>query len=93
LERDVNSTNDQTAHAEGVAIHRACAAPNIFNLSDCDLCEPRAVPDVPRGDLRGVSHALFRQYEEAAPQKSSAGSPSSMPGLLDPTSEGKLGAV
>ena len=40
---EVTSTNDPTAHAEVVAIRRACAALNTFNLSDCDIyasCEP-----------------------------------------------------
>jgi tRNA(Arg) A34 adenosine deaminase TadA len=39
----VTSTNDPTAHAEVVAIRRACAKLNTFNLSDCDIyasCEP-----------------------------------------------------
>ena len=39
----VTSTNDPTAHAEIVAIRRACAALNRFNLPDCDIytsCEP-----------------------------------------------------
>ena len=40
---EVTSTNDPTAHAEIVAIRRACAALNSFNLPDCDIytsCEP-----------------------------------------------------
>jgi tRNA(Arg) A34 adenosine deaminase TadA len=39
----VTSTNDPTAHAEIVAIRRACAALNTFQLVGCDLytsCEP-----------------------------------------------------
>jgi guanine deaminase len=39
----VTSTNDPTAHAEVVAIRRACAALGSFNLSDCEIyasCEP-----------------------------------------------------
>ena len=39
----VTSTNDPTAHAEIVAIRRACALLGTFNLPDCDLytnCEP-----------------------------------------------------
>ncbi len=39
----VTSTNDPTAHAEIVAIRRACAALGVFNLQDCDIytsCEP-----------------------------------------------------
>jgi guanine deaminase len=35
--------NDPTAHAEIVAIRRACAAQHTFQLSDCDIyssCEP-----------------------------------------------------
>jgi len=40
---EVTSTNDPTAHAEVVAIRRACAKLGTFNLSDCDIyasCEP-----------------------------------------------------
>jgi guanine deaminase len=40
---EVTSTNDPTAHAEVVAIRRACARLDTFNLSDCDIyasCEP-----------------------------------------------------
>lgn len=39
----VTSTNDPTAHAEVVAIRRACQHLNTFQLTDCDLyssCEP-----------------------------------------------------
>jgi guanine deaminase len=39
----VTSTNDPTAHAEIVAIRRACAALDTFTLTDCDIyasCEP-----------------------------------------------------
>jgi tRNA(Arg) A34 adenosine deaminase TadA len=39
----VTSTNDPTAHAEIVAIRRACDALGLFNLQDCDIytsCEP-----------------------------------------------------
>jgi guanine deaminase len=39
----VTSTNDPTAHAEVVAIRRACAKLGTFNLPDCDIyasCEP-----------------------------------------------------
>lgn len=39
----VTSTNDPTAHAEVVAIRRACSALNTFQLDGCDLytsCEP-----------------------------------------------------
>jgi guanine deaminase len=39
----VTSTNDPTAHAEVVAIRRACTKLGTFNLSDCDIyasCEP-----------------------------------------------------
>ena len=39
----VTSTNDPTAHAEVVAIRRACAALGTFQLTDCELytsCEP-----------------------------------------------------
>jgi guanine deaminase len=39
----VTSTNDPTAHAEIVAIRRACAALGVFNLQHCDIytsCEP-----------------------------------------------------
>lgn len=39
----VTSTNDPTAHAEVVAIRKACAKLGTFNLSDCDIyasCEP-----------------------------------------------------
>ena len=39
----VTATNDPTAHAEIVAIRRACAALGRFELTDCDLfanCEP-----------------------------------------------------
>jgi len=40
---EVTATNDPTAHAEVVAIRRACAELGTFNLSDCDIyasCEP-----------------------------------------------------
>ena len=39
----VTSTNDPTAHAEVVAIRRACAKLATFDLSNCDIyasCEP-----------------------------------------------------
>ena len=39
----VTSTIDPTAHAEIVAIRRACAALNTFTLTGCDIyasCEP-----------------------------------------------------
>ncbi len=39
----VTSTNDPTAHAEVVAIRRACQNLNTYQLTDCDLyssCEP-----------------------------------------------------
>ena len=39
----VTSTNDPTAHAEGVAIRAACHALSTFQLAGCDLytsCEP-----------------------------------------------------
>ncbi len=40
---EVTSTNDPTAHAEVVAIRRACEKLGTFNLSDCEIyasCEP-----------------------------------------------------
>jgi tRNA(Arg) A34 adenosine deaminase TadA len=40
---EVTSTNDPTAHAEIVAIRRACALLGTFDLPDCDIytsCEP-----------------------------------------------------
>ena len=40
---EVTSSNDPTAHAEIVAIRRACARIGTFNLPDCDIytsCEP-----------------------------------------------------
>jgi guanine deaminase len=40
---EVTSTNDPTAHAEIVAIRRACTALGVFNLQVCDIytsCEP-----------------------------------------------------
>ena len=40
---EVTSTNDPTAHAEVVAIRRACARFGTFDLSDCEIyasCEP-----------------------------------------------------
>jgi tRNA(Arg) A34 adenosine deaminase TadA len=40
---EVTSSNDPTAHAEIVAIRRACALLGTFNLPDCDIytsCEP-----------------------------------------------------
>jgi tRNA(Arg) A34 adenosine deaminase TadA len=40
---EVTSTNDPTAHAEIVAIRRACVLLGTFNLLDCDIytsCEP-----------------------------------------------------
>jgi guanine deaminase len=39
----VTSSNDPSAHAEVVAIRRACAKLKTFNLPDCDIyasCEP-----------------------------------------------------
>jgi tRNA(Arg) A34 adenosine deaminase TadA len=39
----VTSTNDPTAHAEVVAIRRACQALNTFDLTGCEIytsCEP-----------------------------------------------------
>ena len=39
----VTATNDPTAHAEIVAIRRACKALNDFQLTDCEIystCEP-----------------------------------------------------
>jgi guanine deaminase len=40
---EVTSTNDPTAHAEVVAIRRACAKFGTFRLADCEIyasCEP-----------------------------------------------------
>ena len=40
---EVTSTNDPTAHAEVVAIRRACARLKTFSLADCEIfasCEP-----------------------------------------------------
>jgi guanine deaminase len=40
---EVTSSNDPTAHAEIVAIRRACALLGVFNLLNCDIytsCEP-----------------------------------------------------
>ena len=40
---EVTFTNDPTAHAEIVAIRKACKKLNTFNLSGCDIytsCEP-----------------------------------------------------
>lgn len=40
---EVTSSNDPTAHAEVVAIRRACQALGRFDLSDCEIyssCEP-----------------------------------------------------
>lgn len=40
---EVTSTNDPTAHAEVLAIRRACASLRAFELKDCELytsCEP-----------------------------------------------------
>jgi guanine deaminase len=40
---EVTSSNDPTAHAEIVAIRRACTLLRGFNLLDCDIytsCEP-----------------------------------------------------
>ena len=34
---EVTSSNDPTAHAEIVAIRRACALLGVFNLPDCDI--------------------------------------------------------
>ena len=61
---EVTSSNDPTAHAEIVAIRRACTLLGAFNLPDCDIftsCEP--LPDVPRRDLLGAAAArLLREY-------------------------------
>jgi tRNA(Arg) A34 adenosine deaminase TadA len=40
---EVTSSNDPTAHAEVVAIRKACQALNTFQLDDCEIytsCEP-----------------------------------------------------
>ncbi len=59
----VTSTNDPTAHAEVVAIRRACQALGTFDLTGGrDLHQLRALPNVPQRDLLGPAGPhLLRQ--------------------------------
>src|SRR5262245_32482333 len=55
---EVTSSNDPTAHAEIVAIRRACALLGTFNLPDCDIytsCEPCPTSARSIGHACGVS--------------------------------------
>jgi tRNA(Arg) A34 adenosine deaminase TadA len=59
----VTSANDPTAHAEISAIREACKKLKTFRLDD--LCELRALPDVPCGDLLGAfQNNLLREHAE-----------------------------
>jgi len=56
----VTSENDPTAHAEIVAIRRACKALGDFQLTGCDIytsCEP--CPYVPGSHLLGKTRSCF----------------------------------
>jgi tRNA(Arg) A34 adenosine deaminase TadA len=60
---EVTSSNDPTAHAEIVAIRRACALLGVQPAGLRHLHELRALPDVPRRDLLGATAArLLREF-------------------------------
>lgn len=66
----VTSTNDPTAHAEIVAIRRACTALGRFDLSDCEIftsCEPcpMCLAAVYWARLRGIRYGNDRKAAAA----------------------------
>lgn len=68
---EVTSANDPTAHAEVVAIRRACAKFGTFNLSDCEIyasCEPcpMCLGAIYWARLRTLYYASTRQEAAAA---------------------------
>ncbi len=68
---EVTSTNDPTAHAEIVAIRRACAKFGTFHLSDCEIyasCEPcpMCLGAIYWARLRALYYANTRQEAAAA---------------------------
>ena len=66
---EVTSTNDPTAHAEVVAIRRACTRLDTFNLSGCDIyasCEPCPMC------LGAIYWAQFRRFYYANTREEAA---------------------